>query len=104
MEIQLYPLTARVKKTYRGQHLTPQEQAFNTAMSSVRQCVEWEFGKIVRLWAFFDFGKNLKLFLSPVGKLYIVGVLLTNCHTCLRESETSEYFQLNPSSLEEYLY
>ena len=73
-------------------------------MSSVRQCVEWEFEKVVRLWAFFDFGKNLKLFLSPVGKLYIVGVLLTNCHTCLRESETSEYFQLNPPSLEEYLY
>ena len=101
-----YPLTAHVKRPHRGQHLTPQEQAFNTAMSmsGVRQCVEWEFGKVVRLWAFLDFEKNLKLFLSPVGKLYMVGVLLTNCHTCLHGSETSQYFQLNPPSLEEYLY
>ena len=56
-------------------------RGFNTAMSKVQQSVEWEFGKVVRLWTFLNFEKNLKLFLSPVGKLYMVGVLLTNCHT-----------------------
>ena len=99
-----YPLTAHVKRPHRGQHLTAEQQAFNTAMSRVRQCVEWEFGKVVRLWAFLDFNFFFKLYLSPVGKLYMVGVLLTNCHTCLHGSETSQYFKLNPPSLEEYLY
>ena len=72
-----------MKIPHRGQHLTPQEQAFNTAISGVRQCVEWEFRKVVRLWAFLDCRKNLKVFLSPVGKVYMVGVILSNCHTCL---------------------
>ena len=99
-----YPLTAHVNKPHRGKHLTPQEQAINTAMSGVRQCVEWEFGKVVRLWSFLDFEKIRKLFLSPVGKLYMVGVLLTKCHACLHGSETSQYFQVNPQSLEDYLH
>ena len=99
-----YPLTSHVIRPFRGQNLGEEQQAFNTAMSKVRQAVEWEFGKVVRMWAFLDFEKNLKLFLSPVGKLYMVGVLLTNCHTCLHGSETSQYFGLNQPTLEEYLY
>lgn len=101
-----YPLTSNVIHPFPGLNLSEEQQAFNTAMSKVRQSVEWEFGKVVRMWAFLDFEKNLKLFLSPVGKLYMVGVLLTNCHTCLRgsKSKTSQYFGLNPPTLEEYLY
>ncbi|XP_070178439.1 uncharacterized protein [Littorina saxatilis] len=98
-----YPLTPNLMRPYRGQ-ITEEQQAFNTEMSRVRNSVEWEFSKIVRLWAFLDFKKNLKLFLSPVGKLYLVGVLLSNCHTCLHGSETSQFFGLNPPTLEEYLY
>lgn len=99
-----YPLAPHLMRPYRGQHLTQAQQDFNAAMSSVRQCVEWEFGKVLRYFAFLDFEKNLKVFLSPVAKLYIVGALLTNCHTCLYGSETSQYFGLDPPTLEQYLY
>lgn len=99
-----YPLTRNLSRPYRGQHLTAAEAAFNKWMSSVRQCVEWEFGKVAKTWAFLDFHKNLRLFSSPVGKFYMVGVLINNCHTCLYGSETSQYFGLNPPTLEEYLY
>ena len=75
-----YPLTSRVIRPFPGQNLSEEQQAFNTAMSKVRQSVEWEFGKVVPMWPFLDFEKNLKLLLSPVGKLYMV-VMLTNCHT-----------------------
>ena len=80
-----------------------QRRRFNTEMSSVRECVEWQFGKLVQQFAFLDFKKNLKVFLQPVGKLYLVGGILANCHTCLYGSETSQYFDVPPPELEVYL-
>ena len=63
--------------------LTDDQQEFNSQMSKVRTCVEWGFGKICQLFAFLDFKKNLKLLLQPIGKYYLVAVILVNCHTCL---------------------
>lgn len=73
-------------------------------MSSVRECVEWGFGKVVSLFAFLDWKKGLRMGLSPAGKFYIVGVILTNCHTCLYGSQTSSFFGVESPSLEEYLH
>lgn len=85
------------------QHLqTGDQQAFNTAMSYVRSTVEWTFGEIVRYWAFLDFKKNLKVYLSAVGKMYLVGTLLRNALTCCYGSQVSDYFELTPPSLNEY--
>ncbi|KAK7474943.1 hypothetical protein BaRGS_00033830 [Batillaria attramentaria] len=98
-----YPLRPHLQRPHRGQRLTAAQQQHNTDMSRVRQAVEWQFGKIVSLWAFVDFANNLKLNLSPVGKLYRLGALLTNCHACLYGNQTSDYFGLNPPSLDEYL-
>ena len=80
---------------------------FRHALASTRPPaairVEWEFGKILKNFAFLDFRKNLKVLLSPVAKYYLVGALLTNCHTCLYGSQTSRYFNLEPPLLEHYL-
>ena len=62
-----------------GLLLTVQEKDFNRAMSSVSVSVEWKFGKIAQYFAYLDFKKNQKILLQPVGKLYLVGALLTNC-------------------------
>ena len=85
---------------YRGSNLTAAERKFNKAMSSLCVSVEWTFGKITQLFAFLDFQKNLKLLLQPVGKYYLIGGLLTNCHTCLYNSQTSQFFNVD---LEVYL-
>ena len=98
-----YGVSQNVISAFRGPQLTPAEIEFNKSMSSVRVSVEWTFGKITQLFAFLDFKKNLKLFLQPVGKYYLVGTLLTNCHTCLYDSQTSTYFMMPPPSLEVYL-
>ncbi|OQV15754.1 hypothetical protein BV898_10091 [Hypsibius exemplaris] len=45
---------------------------FNQIMASVRIAVEWSFGKVVQLYAFNDFRKNLKIDLQPVAKMFIV--------------------------------
>ena len=88
---------------FHGSNLTAAERDFNKAMSSVRVSMEWTFGKITQLFTFLDFKKNLKLLLQPVGKYYLVGALLTNCHTCLYGSQTSQFFNVAPPNLDVYL-
>lgn len=83
--------------------LTAEQQQFNKSMSSVRESVEWVFGNIITNFAFLDFKKNLQLLLQPVGKYYLVGTIFTNCHTCLYGSQTSDYFNVQPPELEDYL-
>jgi hypothetical protein len=98
-----YPVKNYLIAPFRGARLNEEQQLFNQQMSSVRESVEWQFMKILQNFAFLDFKKNLKLFLQPVAKYYIVAALLTNCHTCLYGSVTGQYFGMNPPSLVEYL-
>ena len=98
-----YPLRVNLISPYRGANLSVEQMAFNKAMSKVRQCVEWSFGGIVQEFAFLDYKKNMKIYLQPVGKCYLVGSLLWNCRTCLYGNQTSEYFGIQPPSLEDYL-
>ena len=64
-------------------------------MSTVRRSFEWVFGEILKYLSFLDYEKNLKIEVSPVGKMYCICALLTNVHTCLYRSMTSDIFELN---------
>ena len=98
-----YPLRPHLMAPFRGVAPNSDQFKFNTSMSHVRTSVEWAFGKFINNFAFLDFKKNQKILLQPVGKFYIVGALLTNCHTCLYSCQTSEYFGIDPPNLETYL-
>lgn len=98
-----YGISRHIIAPFRGAHVTPLQQQFNSDMSKVRASVEWGFGKISQYFAYLDFHKNLKVLLQPVGNYYAVGALLANCHTCLYGSVTSSFFELEPPSLEVYL-
>ena len=76
-------------------------EEFNRKMSSCREVVEWGFGKIITLFAFLDFNKNLKLLSQPVADYYFVGLFLSNCHTCIYGSQINNYFNSDPPTLEE---
>ena len=97
-----YPLRLHLQRPFSHALLTPQEQAYNTAMSSLRVSVEWLYGEIINSFKFLDFKKNLKLELSSVGKMYVVCALLRNALTCLYGNQLSLYFEHNPPTLEEY--
>ena len=96
-----YPLRVHLQTPFRNMTLTPQMVNFNKAMSSVR-VVEWLFGDIVEYFKSEDFKKNLKIGLSSIANMYIVCALLRNALRYLYGNTTSEFFELDPLTLEEY--
>ena len=98
-----YGVSRNILSPFRGVNLSPQEHEFNQRMSAVRLSVEWGLGKILQYFSYLDFKKNQKVLLQPVGKYYLVGTILTNCHTCLYGSQTSTFFNVSPPTLETYL-
>ena len=99
-----YPLSLHLQKGFLGNALTPEQQAFNSHMSSVREAAEWSFDDIVTLWAYLDMKRQQKVLLQPVGLFYRVGAILANCHFCLkRGNRTSDYFGVLPPQLRDYL-
>jgi len=101
-----YPLRPNLMCPYRVGEvpvLTADMRAFNEAMSSVRVCVEWLFRDVSDYFKFIDFKKNLKLELSAVGKQYIVSALFRNILTCFYGNLTSETFQVEPPTVDNYL-
>ena len=71
-------------------------------MSSVRTSFEWLFGDAINYFKFMNFKKNLKIVLSPVGKMYVVCAILQNAHTILCGNATSNYFRKEPPNSNEY--
>jgi hypothetical protein len=81
---------------------TERQKAWNEAMAKVRIEVEHGFGDIVRQWPFLNAWWKHKVFASPVGRYYRVGVLLANAFNCIRPNQTAQTFNCEPPSLEEY--
>ena len=46
-----YPLRRHLQTPYREDHLSDEQRAFNSSMSSVRVAVEWVFGDITTYFA-----------------------------------------------------
>ncbi|CAM9794182.1 unnamed protein product, partial [Choristocarpus tenellus] len=97
-----YPVLSHVSRGFRGANLTPARKAYNRELSRVRISVEWGFGKVVQMYPFVEFKKNLKLLLQSVGMYYLVTALLTNAHTCLYGSQIGIYFDMPSPSVEAY--
>ena len=84
--------------------ITDAQKEMNRRLSSVREAVEWGFSEVVKYFAFVDFKKQLKIQKTPVANLYKVAVFFTNLVTITRGGNTcSDYFNLAPPSMEEYL-
>lgn len=97
-----YPLWIHLQAPFRHGVLTPMIEQYNFDMSSVRVTVEWLFGDIINDFKFLDFKKNLKMGMSWVGKMYLACALLNNAVTCLYGNKASEFFGLDPLSLQYY--
>ena len=98
-----YPIRVHLQVPFRQNAITPAIEAFNSSMSSVRESVEWTFGDVVKSYKALDFKSNLKIGLSSVGKMYLVCALIQNAITCLYGNLTSNFFEIEPPSLHDYL-
>lgn len=99
----VYSVSTVLQSPFSNLDITEKEKTFKKAMASCRECVEWGFADIIRLWAYLDYKRGQKLLNAPLGMEYRVAVLLTNIHICLYGSETSHYFKCFPPLLSEYL-
>ena len=97
-----YHVNIHLQSPFRNVPLTPAQRSFNKSVSQQRVSVEWVFGDIISWWKFMEFKKNLKMYLSAVGKMFLTCALLTNARTCLYGNLTSEYFDCQPPTLENY--
>lgn len=73
--------------------MTKAEESSNKATSTVRQVVEWDFGRIISDFAFLDFKENQKIMLQAMPRLIRVATLLTNSHACMYGNQVSSYFR-----------
>lgn len=82
--------------------MDPIQKRFNQSMASARVSIENAFAKVVNLWAFVDFDKNLHLNAQPIGSYYVVAILLTNAHSCIYGNQVARAFGVPTPSLEMY--
>ncbi len=98
-----YAINRHLITPFKGANLTQDEQDFNQAMSTYREPVEWGFKLTSSLFAFVNYKHNLKVYLQPVAQYYTVATLLTNCHTCFNGNQISQFYGMDPPSLQDYL-
>jgi hypothetical protein len=79
------------------------EARFNACMSKARIAVEWGYNNILRQWSFLDFKSSMQVFRCPIGQYYVNAAFLCNLRNCLHGNQTSDYFQAEKLSLEQYL-
>jgi hypothetical protein len=75
-----YAIAPGLMRPFADERINIAHKAANEVMSSVRICVEWEFGDIVNYWAAVNFKPRQVIFNgSRPGQQYIVAALLSNC-------------------------
>lgn len=111
-----YGVNRHLLSPFKSYQITVRQKLFNKRMSKVRIVVEWVFKEIVSVFPYFDWHKNQKVRLSPLGLQFRVAVLLHNAHVCLHTPQIPQYFQqengqsipaaglANPPTLEEYFH
>lgn len=98
-----YSEYTHLRVAYHGPGPVTAHQKFeNWLMAKERIGVEWGYGKLKRRCPFVSKSHLLKLRGSDVAKYVRVAVLLTNAHTCLRQSQTGLYFDCPAPALNEY--
>jgi hypothetical protein len=82
---------------------TEREMLENRVMSSCRETIEWDYGDVGRYFPLVDYKEVLKMRKMPVGAMYLTAMILRNALNTINPTNTSQYFHLNPPTLEEWL-
>ena len=63
-------------------------------MSDVQAIAEWLFGE-TKIYKYFDFKPQLKIFPSSIGKVYLVCGILENAKDCLYGKEAADFLEIS---------
>jgi hypothetical protein len=102
----IYPVMSHLRKRNNNPlGNTAYEILQNEVMKKIRVTIEWNYGATSNLFQYIDYRRNLKILSggSNVAKSYVVATLLRNFHNCVYASQTAEYFDIAPPSLESYI-
>jgi nuclease HARBI1 len=80
----------------------PEKAEFNKIMSSCRIAVEWFFGVAENLWSYIGHQELHTILKRDVVSWFKAAILLTNIHNILYPNQISQYFDVDPPTLEEY--
>jgi hypothetical protein len=100
----VYQTGGHIMAPYKGTQITEEQCAWNAKMSKICEPVEWMFKEVNSVFKFLNFSENQQVLVSLCGLFYMVALLLTNAHTILHRSQTSQYFRCTPPSLQEYFH
>ena len=96
---------SHIRSMFVGDNLTMRQRWMNHCLNKCRETIEWVNKDVKQKFAFIDYGKSLKLGLAvgQVSKCIIASALLHNCYNCLNYTQTVNYFDCTPPTLEEYM-
>jgi hypothetical protein len=97
-----YHLDHHLIVPYKGNNVKAEETRFNVIMSKYRITVEWAIGSVGVLFPRLNNRQQQKFLLTPIANDYLAGVILRNSLSCLKGNTTSQYFELDPPSLDMY--
>eukprot|EP00732_Lithocolla_globosa_P002437 Lithocolla_globosa_v1_NODE_1598_length_2457_cov_74.169858.p1 type:complete len:393 gc:universal NODE_1598_length_2457_cov_74.169858:1075-2253(+) len=101
-----YVLQSHIKRRHGRANLVlpPRLQEEDDAMKKMRIGNEWDYGTTANLYPHVHFHKNMKILQAKdVSTRYFVATLFKNCHVCLYGSQSAQYFDCPPPSLEDYM-
>ena len=70
---------------------------YSKSMSEGRVMVEWMFKEVKQYWAVEEMKSKIRVNQLPVGKLYLMGILLSNIRNCYYPNQVAQMFL--PSSI-----
>ena len=99
----IYNNDLHLKSKHTGPNLSQRKKNENIGKAAARESIEWSYVEIKQMFPFLSEKEKLKLENMPVGDIYFTALLLRNCLNCLYGSKTSDYFGVEPPTLEEYM-
>jgi hypothetical protein len=95
--------TSHIRARHNHEELTVREKLENRALSSVREIIEWDYGEVGNFFRLVSYKKVLQMMNMPVKQMYLTALILRNAFNTMQPNNTSQYFNLLPPSLEEWL-
>ena len=89
---------------HHNENNTDRQNLENKCLSACRECIEWDYGDVGKMWSMVDYKKVLKMQLMPVKNIYLTALILRNAYVTMNGGTTPEYFNMTPPTFEVWVH